>query len=715
MAGLHVFPLWIALPSYKSLLPNVDLVRDCQGNPSPALGHVRASGGGARNDFGAAFAAAGYSWTQELCQADTDGDGRSNGLELGDPECIWVPGGTPQFDTGITHPGMNCGALECDGTTAVTTPAAPAVGCAKYSAPTTGSVDFTFANHTVAAGTSYVKGAFTWPESTDSAVLKFEIVNKHPDVVHHMLLYRCTSDMSGSFGTPSTGGGMDCYDVLMAWAVGGKDFCTPEDIGFFIKKESPYFILEIHYDNPRGTTGIVDESGMRLHFVPAASAQLQEAHVVLAGAILPRVQVPPGRASYHAAATISADMLGMPEGFRGVEVFAGIHHMHQIGRKQWLNVIDADTDALDAEMMCNTNYDFDLQEATYLPEPFLLRPGKKLVLDCIYDSTSRDWLTHGGDESNDEMCIIALMYTGPAAENRLLSHDVQLFNDPNNGAHVCHRTSEVGSNGTKPCGNSSAVLDDLTALTDEAPFNRGRRLLLVHAGLMLAAWGFFIPLGATVPVFWRTVLPDGRWFKVHRMMVVLGLTLTMAGLTSSVTAVHDLGSPHFGPDVANGHRTVGLVMGVLAVMQWVGALLRPHKETADDAGGGATVSPARRRWFKSHRLGAMTLVVLSVYQVITGLARLDQFFADDEGVPSPHILVTGYIAIVALAIGGSVAGGLFFSRVQKDSSRGKTIQPNPGNTMQPSPPGSPPATMADQVEEFRRMPTEGLTVEDLDA
>lgn len=33
------------------------------------------------------FAAAGHAWTQELCQADSDGDGYSNGQELGDPGC----------------------------------------------------------------------------------------------------------------------------------------------------------------------------------------------------------------------------------------------------------------------------------------------------------------------------------------------------------------------------------------------------------------------------------------------------------------------------------------------------------------------------------------------------------------------------------------------------------------------------------------------------
>lgn len=41
------------------------------------------------NDFGEDFLTAGLEWTKELCEADSDGDGLTNGQELGDPCCIW--------------------------------------------------------------------------------------------------------------------------------------------------------------------------------------------------------------------------------------------------------------------------------------------------------------------------------------------------------------------------------------------------------------------------------------------------------------------------------------------------------------------------------------------------------------------------------------------------------------------------------------------------
>ena len=64
------------IPNGKSVMRN--------GALWSGVGHAGKGGGGALNAFGEAFAAAGHTWTKELCNADTDGDGFSNGAELGD-------------------------------------------------------------------------------------------------------------------------------------------------------------------------------------------------------------------------------------------------------------------------------------------------------------------------------------------------------------------------------------------------------------------------------------------------------------------------------------------------------------------------------------------------------------------------------------------------------------------------------------------------------
>lgn len=50
------------------------------------------------------FYQAGQTWNKAFCMADADGDGQSNGLEMGDPCCKWSMGQAPQFTTGLSDP-----------------------------------------------------------------------------------------------------------------------------------------------------------------------------------------------------------------------------------------------------------------------------------------------------------------------------------------------------------------------------------------------------------------------------------------------------------------------------------------------------------------------------------------------------------------------------------------------------------------------------------
>lgn len=52
------------------------------------------------------FAAAAHIWTETLCKTDSDGDGKTNGEELGDPACIWNVGDRPA-GSAPGHPGMS--------------------------------------------------------------------------------------------------------------------------------------------------------------------------------------------------------------------------------------------------------------------------------------------------------------------------------------------------------------------------------------------------------------------------------------------------------------------------------------------------------------------------------------------------------------------------------------------------------------------------------
>jgi len=122
-----------ALPSYATRLPGGDRVPCAPELPGctpdgtligawddtygfcQGLGHADCRGGvfeRGLNAFGGAFIAAGLVWSRELCEADSDGDGYTNGEELGDPCCLWdynaaiIGGADAPLHPPRSHPGF---------------------------------------------------------------------------------------------------------------------------------------------------------------------------------------------------------------------------------------------------------------------------------------------------------------------------------------------------------------------------------------------------------------------------------------------------------------------------------------------------------------------------------------------------------------------------------------------------------------------------------
>lgn len=96
---LSVMNVTMAYPTYNGNVPN--------GNSIPpsaiALGHPN----GATKlytPFANQYVSNGRKWTRALCTADADNDGQSNGLEMGDPCCVWTAGAAPMFTSGLSDP-----------------------------------------------------------------------------------------------------------------------------------------------------------------------------------------------------------------------------------------------------------------------------------------------------------------------------------------------------------------------------------------------------------------------------------------------------------------------------------------------------------------------------------------------------------------------------------------------------------------------------------
>jgi len=155
-------------------------VKDCDGVMIGGFGHVKQSGGGDRNQFGLDFAEAGKKWTGALCRKDSDGDGVNNGVELGDPDCKWNKGGTPDFTLAITHPGLDCATRSCTaGGVSTKSGDEKLTSCEKYDYTTVTdktvvNVSMFMKSNEVRNGTSYMLQALSNTLDYDLAVTKFE-------------------------------------------------------------------------------------------------------------------------------------------------------------------------------------------------------------------------------------------------------------------------------------------------------------------------------------------------------------------------------------------------------------------------------------------------------------------------------------------------------------------------------------------------------------
>ena len=223
-----------AHPEYADQIPNGYNVKDVNGNPWLGVGHERPGGSGPLNPFGVDFQAAGYTWTQDLCKKDSDGDGASNGQELGDPNCVWTPGATPASSI-VSHPGFPGDVKGIVDT------------CKSWTSPVsnTTTVNLQFSqpfNLPSGVVTTYVRQGFdmrtftgvnssslilvetrlTRHQNVDAYAYRLEVIYGGPvNVVHHIVLYQCqqASDIV-NFTSPSTGD-LTCFGgILYAWAIG---------------------------------------------------------------------------------------------------------------------------------------------------------------------------------------------------------------------------------------------------------------------------------------------------------------------------------------------------------------------------------------------------------------------------------------------------------------------------------------------------------------
>ncbi|XP_071096981.1 uncharacterized protein [Haliotis cracherodii] len=276
--------------------------------------------------------------------------------------------------------------------------------------------------HVPAVGTFYHCTVFkvpVLPKKHHLIMYEPVITPGNADIVHHMVLYTCPSKLDDKYDL------MDyrcyterdpllraCTAVFLAWAVGGEPFYLPDDAGLPLgTKEDPSFLLlETHYNNPTLKAGVIDSSGMRIHYTP--TLRLHDAGVLETGVMVDNFQIiPPEYESFKSRGYCSMACMERsltrstaPE----MNVFAVFQHTHLIGKGIRTRIIRNGTEI--EPLIVDDNYDFDFQETRLLAHERKLQVGDAIITECDYRSKEKGKFTFGGLSTQDEMCLTFILY-----------------------------------------------------------------------------------------------------------------------------------------------------------------------------------------------------------------------------------------------------------------------------------------------------------------
>ncbi|XP_056009441.1 uncharacterized protein LOC125680065 [Ostrea edulis] len=239
----------------------------------------------------------------------------------------------------------------------------------------------------------------------------------HEELVHHILLHKCNGIERKYIGVD-----FNCYhshnqhlkvcaNVIVAWAVGGKEFYYPEEAGLPMGEagDDALYIMETHYNNPGLRNNYVDNSGFRLTLTP--TLRRFDAGVLTSGLkVNDRQIVPPFEEDFHSSGFCTQECLskGLDSFPTGVDIIAVLEHGHLLARKIRTRIIRNGTEL--EPLAVDNNYDFNYQEYRNILKTRKLMSGDSLVVDCIYDSRQKSTVTYGGLATTDEMCLSFIVY-----------------------------------------------------------------------------------------------------------------------------------------------------------------------------------------------------------------------------------------------------------------------------------------------------------------
>mmetsp|Transcript_19434 Transcript_19434/g.23247 ORF Transcript_19434/g.23247 Transcript_19434/m.23247 type:complete len:708 (+) Transcript_19434:142-2265(+) len=424
-----------ALPSYRQRLPNGDRVPCPEGVSGcaervedyqpplycPGVGHATCAGGSVPiNPFGEALKGAGHQWTVELCMADSDGDGATNGEELGDPCCTWSATQSDNSDmlallrsAEVSHPGVDTSLpmvykkyTECtpDEIGPIEDPEVES-----YFLPGEDQhvAEFVINDFEVPHGqiTTYVDFAWKWEEcaEVDCYITGIEAWADNTAMAHHNVISACVDEGTTDNGNVIVGSAMDSEgcETVGGWAPGKElVFRAPEEASQLLGRVRSLRV-NFHYDNKLQVPGTRDSSGFRIYYTTTPRKYLMSGIKPIQLSVSPALRLPAGEKRYYI--TGECILEGLPEPVKLVNYG---WHAHEVGTEMYDTITFTGQDPkLKSLVFQEPHWIFDDQATIdVLNKEYYLNNGDHIHMTCVYDTTSRVKQTIIGPETTDEMC-----------------------------------------------------------------------------------------------------------------------------------------------------------------------------------------------------------------------------------------------------------------------------------------------------------------------
>ncbi|CAF1224031.1 unnamed protein product [Rotaria sp. Silwood1] len=244
-----------------------------------------------------------------------------------------------------------------------------------------------------------------YPLKRHAIAHKILIDPRNVDLVHHLDLYEC--DPMAMFNDDKLPDGL-CDEIAneiklcaanmaTVWAVGGdvlREF--PEEAGYGIggDYETKYYMIQMHYDNPRLDLNRRDSTGIRFYLGNELRKYDLGFLTVGTGSSPTALAIPPRVERFVINSYCPSEATrNIPKS--GINVVFALPHTHLQAIQYVFN---------------SEQYDFNYQYQSRLPKSIKLYPGDSFATQCVYNTMNKNKTTVGGESTRDEMCLHMFTY-----------------------------------------------------------------------------------------------------------------------------------------------------------------------------------------------------------------------------------------------------------------------------------------------------------------